>query len=274
MKITDYFFDVDYTLVDFGIGHEQALRTLGKKYPPAFVDHFAKVFLTFLEGLRVKDNNWSKVPGGREHFDSVMRLSRELAGRITQHVWSREIWACIARDETHAQLTPAECFDVASLYWESVIAHATVYPDVAPLYAHLASHNSRFHVFTSSDARLKWDAQNSTWIYESKFSNISKMKRVKLVQTEGVNITSVTLGDLDDKPSPLFYKRILDTASQAVGFSLNPQQCAFVGDSFESDVKIPLEQLRLGRGYWLCRGNGFREISESIRQIGTLGEVE
>jgi FMN phosphatase YigB (HAD superfamily) len=269
--ISDFFFDIDYTLLDFEPAHRQAIALLGQRHGERFAGEFIKIFQIILEGKRVKGNEWQTVPGGKSAFDDILHQIQALTQDDKPFMWSRELHAWLAGQRVEQPLTSSQCLEVAEQYWSGIMAFGQLYHDVPDLITELNRRAIRYHLFTSSDFRLQW--VNGKWKYDPGYSTDKKMERVVHLQQLGINPASIMIGDPIDKPEILFYEKMLEQASHASGQAIQPEHCVVVGDSYAGDVQVPVEQLHFQSGYWLRRDGHSARISQNIFSINSLTEI-
>lgn len=270
-NISDIFFDVDYTIVDFGEAQRKTLVEMKKKFGDEFVTHFDQVFHTILEGLRAKHGHWEAVPGGEKAFISVRNRIAELVPNEKPQVWSRELYAVLAGEFVRHPLTPQECMGVAETYWTGVADYSRPFTDAIDLLTWLTKQRIRYHFFSSSDFRLTYTY--NAWHYDPAYSEKKKRVRIECLSEYGVRPVSISIGDPIDKPEVSFYQKILTNAEQAVGSPISPGQCAFVGDSYAGDAQAPVEKLGAAKGFWLQPGKPAYRVSDAIYSISSLQEV-
>lgn len=269
--ITDIFFDLDYTLLDFERGHQAAIESLGKKFSPDFAHEFDRIFHIILEGLRVQGDDWRSVEGGRASFDEIMEQARHLQGIQSSQIWSRELHAVIAAQRVNLSLSPAQCAEAAEHYWKTSAQAMTMYDDARNMLKKLEQLTLPYHLFTSSDGRLRWS--QGRWQYDPDYSRQKKMERLHILPGKGIHLQSITIGDPLDKPDPAFYRSMINNASTATSRSVNPKQCIIVGDSFQGDVAAPVEALPFKSGYWIQRHGTSKKISDRIFKITKLTQI-
>lgn len=247
--IRDVFIDVDYTLTDFEIGHQVGIIQLEQKYGKKFATEIDLWFKTILQGLRVKDEDWSQVYGGKEWF---YRLRRELAitqGDASVNEWSREIACMWAAKSIGMHFTEHDAIEASNMYWGCVSDYSLIYDDATEFLNMLRERGIRYHIFTGSDARLRWD---SKWIYDPVYASGMKAQRLIALRRQGIYPHSMTIGDPIDKPRAEFYISMFQNAEQACG-AIDPQKCITVGDSYQGDVITPKTVCGFLRGYWIQR---------------------
>lgn len=270
-RITNIFFDVDYTLVDFERGHQAAVGFFRKEISLEFSRYFDNIFHTILEGLRVKNENWQNIPGGKAFYDKMMCLMQDLQDTVEPKVWSRELYVDIISRELKLSFSPSRCQSTADYYWSTIVRYSTLYPEVATMIARLEQKKLSYHLFTSSDSRLVWQA--GRWFYDPEHSMEKKEERLRFLQSQGISPVSITIGDPVDKPKRSFYELMLKRASYSIGRTMKPEECLIVGDSYQGDIESPMSQLDIGLGFWIQRGRPAEKISDRIYSIRSLSEI-
>lgn len=271
-KQNHVFLDVDYTLVDFEAGHQAALVFLAKKYGKPFASRIEGIFRIILEGLRAQGDDWNAVPGGKQAFDFLRSRFLKLIPDILK-VWSRELYAVAASEDTGMLLHPQDCMHVADDYWDAVGINAGLYPDARIFLQSLHDAHVPFHFFSSSDSRLVY--RHDAWEYDPGYSAEKKYTRMKAnFQSFGVRPVSIITGDPYDKPQDEFYAKMLKDASSAFGSDIHADNSIVIGDSFEGDVRAPVEKNGFMYGYWLCRGENRGIDHEKISVVSTLSEIK
>ncbi len=270
-KEIDIFFDVDYTVLDFEPAHRRAIALLGEKYGQAFAKEFKNIFDIVLEGKRVKDDVWTAVPGGRHAYEQTVSQLQALTQHQKPFIWSRELHAALAGKRVQRTLSPEQSVEAAEIYWTGIRNYGRPFSDTQALINHLDSQSIGYHLFSSSDFRLK--SHSGTWQYDPEYSASRKMERMTELRHFGIKPESITIGDPVDKPEPAFYAKMLRIASEAVKKTIEPQQSIIVGDSYVVDVQVPVQQLHFLRGYWLRRGEKSAQLSENIFSISSLEEI-
>ncbi|MFA6553552.1 MAG: hypothetical protein WCT27_03925 [Patescibacteria group bacterium] len=271
-NVTDVFFDVDYTIADFGPAQRQALDVMVVKYGRDFTEHFGLLFHTILEGLRAKQGHWDAVPGGQAAYLSLRERMTGLVPSEKPQIWSRELYALLAGEYVGKPLTPVACLEVAETYWSACADFCRPFSDAVTLAAALERRGVRYHFFTSSDFRLVF--RNGQWQYDPVYSEEKKLPRILRLGKFGVHPTSISIGDPIDKPELEFYRKVLATAEQMSKATIDVRQCMFIGDSFAGDVQVPVERLGANFGFWLQRDKPACQISEKIRSVSSLDEIQ
>jgi len=269
-KITNIFFDIDYTLLDFEIGHQAAIDLLTREYNKTFSLYFDKIFQVILEIVRSENPNKAKEKN--EFFNEITRKMSLLQNSPEPKIWSRELYAVLAGQYAKISLSAPQCIKIADQYWEAVNKNSILYPDARSLIDKLNKRKTPYHLFSSSDYRLVW--RNNRWEYEPKYSKDKKIVRITALRAKNILPRSVTIGDPIDKPDLAFYRMMLDSASKALGTIVDPSECLITGDSYIGDVEAPVRKAGFKLGFLIKRDGISGKLSESIYCINNLLEID
>lgn len=267
----DIFLDLDYTIVDFDIAHHRAIAALSDTYGSDFGAAFELWFRITLEGRRVRGNDWSAVPGGQSAFHKITSSLRAELGNGKHLPWSRQLGAAYVFSALGLPVDRTKAEKIGNTYWEAIAANVVLYPDAQLFLKKVQAQGIRFHIFTGSDSHLQW--KEGRWLYDPEYSRQVKTQRILPLEKQGFTPTSITIGDPVDKPSPLFFHAMIKNAALAVGEKVDVSEAITVGDSFEADVRAPLEVLGFQAGYWLRHGQKSTEIDERVKSVGRLTEI-
>jgi FMN phosphatase YigB (HAD superfamily) len=227
--------DVDYTLVDFGAGHRQAVAALGREYGAGLArfvdDSFA---LTLEAGRRLDGERWE----ARGRYAELLAgmAAKTPAGEEVKH-WSRERWIQLASDRLGLGLRPIDVALARDLYWETVGRSAGLYPDAEIFLRRLEERRLLLVLMTASDSVLRPD--QGGFSYDPHFAAAYKRRRLALLPFRA---DASVIGDPHYKPSAEFFDEV-DVVMRAHG-AAPPSRILAVGDSPKSDLAAPV-----ARGY-------------------------
>ncbi len=266
------FLDIDYTLTDFQKGHNAALESIGSIYKDKLAIQFDLVFKTILFSFRVKDDDWSNVPGGKQAYLSVIKKMQQFQKTKNQPtVWSRELHAMIALERCSMKIDEKEAIGIADRYWNTLTSNSGIYSDAKKFITLLNDNNILYHLFTGSDGSLKY--KNGLWKYDSDYSLEKKMRRISWLKKYDIIPASITIGDPVDKPNLSYYKKMMLNASQSINNTINPKDSIVVGDSFINDISAPMKEFDFKYGYWINRQGEDRDISDKVSSITSLMNI-
>ncbi|MDP2789638.1 MAG: HAD family hydrolase [bacterium] len=269
--VENVFLDLDYTIVDFDISHAQAIAAVAKECGPEFAETFAGWFQTTLEGRRIRGDDWTKVPGGRQKFEAIAAAFHVELGTGKYLPWSRQLGAVYAQEALGLPVDRAQAEHIGNFYWKRLASNVVVYPDAQKFLKRLRAAGIQFHIFTGSDSHLQW--QDGTWVYDPEYSRQVKAERIQPLTGLGLQPASITIGDPIDKPHPEFYEAMMRNATAAAGKPIDPSTAITIGDSHEADVSAPLSSLGFRAGYWLKPGQPSARIDERSMSVGSLNEI-
>lgn len=279
-----WFSDIDYTLIDTvsASGHgSEAIRDalvphFGENQAAQVYEGFNAIYQLMGAGHRIKqDDDWQKVPGGKQAYDS---LQEEIAARQIPVIdeyggvkpWSREVFIKLAADRADIPITPDVVYEGASAYWKALTAHVDIFPDAQELTDTIAGHDRPLYLLTSSDARLIMGASGQ-FRYNPAYSEALKRERIELLRERGLRFTAVTIGDPEDKPDVAFFAKAIRTAETELDHPIDSSKAIMLGDSYKADIQTPKE--KLGFGLVVLRENHREECVVEDEQQLTTGNL-
>jgi len=225
--------DLDYTLTNFGQGHQQGVkelaRELGKDLTIKFNDIF---FLIHQEHVLVTDRNWSR----KKEFDqtiSQMKSLYYLKSKYGFRKYSRELFIITAAKMLNKEVVKVEIEKGRDAYWHGVANHSPIYPDAKKFLEKINKNNTSLIIMTGSDSVMKV-SQNLSLEY---IPELSKRYKAKRVERCGIKYQSLIIGDPIDKPDERFFD-LVEKEIKKLG-SFHKKNILFFGDSYRADLKVP-----------------------------------
>jgi FMN phosphatase YigB (HAD superfamily) len=189
--------------------------------------------------------------------------------------WSREVMIKIALDESGIPATGELISAAADAYWMAVSEHMEPYDHARELLDKLNRLGRPVFLVTSSDARLLFNQEEGTFIYDPVRSESLKRERMETLRTRlGLHFNLIVIGDPVGKPE--LYRIALQVAEENQGRKIEPGLCVAVGDSFKSDVEYPVGKLGFGLGVVFKAGappEVYPEAPRTVR-VGKLTQIE
>ncbi|MEU6450962.1 hypothetical protein [Streptomyces sp. NPDC046979] len=274
-----WLFDVDDTLTDTQAMHHRAADSLKSGLTVCMTEalassvsrRFRTVFdqLLLLHQQRPVDEG--KMRSIRELEGRVRDLQREISERWgTVRLFSREILLHVAAEDCGARLSPDELDRCVDQYWDHMLKHPIVYPDAVRIFRKLGSRRVPAYLMTSSDARYRQNSDGQ-FSYDPCVSRQDKRRRMVNLKDHGISYDRSFIGDPADKPSEEFYDLVFAGISQDLNTPHGDLFFVVVGDSYRSDIQVPLDRLESAVGI-LCRRNqsAARVESERVLAVGDL----
>lgn len=226
--------DIDYTLVDFGKGHQAAIEALAGIFGGLFADEVSRIFHLVLEGLRrAEGTDWQE----RSEFQSAMGQIKQLQAPWVDTYgikpWSRESWIIIAAQQLQMALTPQQIEQGRDVYWHTLSSNAMLYDDARELLASLQEMGIPLVLMTSSDSICRVAADH-TVKYDPIYSEQCKKERLKRLPLQ---YQALIIGDPIDKPDPKFFDKVFQAVATFGNFPM--QNVLVIGDSEKSDLQEP-----------------------------------
>jgi FMN phosphatase YigB (HAD superfamily) len=226
--------DVDYTLVDFGKGHEVAIEALAQTYGRLFADEVGSLFHLVLEGFRRTENTgWQE----RQAFQRlIVQIQQLQAPSLATHglkLWSRETWMIIAAKKLQIKLTPEQIEAGRDMYWGTLSENLLLYNDTQVFFETLQNMGIPLVLMTSSDSICRVAADYSV-LYDPKYSEQYKRRRLEKLS---LPYQELVIGDPIDKPDPRFFDKVFQEVAQYGNFPL--EKILVIGDSERSDLQEP-----------------------------------
>lgn len=227
--------DVDYTLVDFGAGHQAAIGALAAEYGNPLAREVDASFALVLEaGRRLDDERWEA--RGR-YLELLAGMAAKTPPNEGVKQWSRERWIELASDRLGLGLGPVDVTLARDLYWRTLGAGLAIYPDADIFLQRVRERRLPLVLMTASDSVLR--LAGAGFAYDPAFAAEYKRRRLALLP---IVASEMVVGDPHDKPSAAFFDAV-DAAVRAHTQAPFGKILA-VGDSPKSDLAGPV-----ARGY-------------------------
>lgn len=253
--------DVDDTLIDTAGMHNAASSSIvgvlgqfvGEKKAEQVVRRFAEIFQILVtshqsserhEATRIEETRKSDCEL-EARIDECQQEIRQRWG--TTKKFSREMLLKLAGEDCGAALTPQQIQQCADHYWQHLESHVICFDDAIRLTEDLARAGSPLFLFTSSDGRLI-PKENGHFDYDPESSHRFKEARVEKLRAKGLRYQSVFIGDPIDKPTPEFYKMVYSSVERNLHRHLDPRNVIVLGDSYRSDLEIPVSDWKVALG--------------------------
>jgi FMN phosphatase YigB (HAD superfamily) len=252
-----WFADVDDTLVDTVRMHNEASSSIvsvlgsfvGDKKAYDVVRRFEEIFEILIESHQSSAPDIERTQ--RERDDLLRRIAeyqQEIKARWrTTKKFSRETLLKIAGEDYGIDLTSEQIRQCIDHYWQHVLSHPLCFDDAIRLTQMLAKVGLPLFLMTSSDGRLTLN-ESGQFDYDPVSSRRFKEARVQSLRAEGLHYREVFVGDPIDKPTREFFQFVYDSVERHLGRRLNPQHTVVIGDSYTSDLQIPVSEWKVGLG--------------------------
>ncbi len=280
-----WFFDIDDTLIDTAgtslDASKKVAEILTNHLNPQQVDSLQKAFnQVFLINLSGHQAGATKIEGPLLNY-TYDQLQTDISNRQKSVVekygaykkWSREVFLKIAADKLGFSLTSETIQEAIDAYWIALSQQTIVFPSALELIKHIKAHQRPIYFITSSDARLNMDSEGQ-FSYDPIYSEGLKRQRIELLRDKGLDFNAVSIGDPEDKPTPEFFLKGVNIATQDLGREIELNKSIMVGDSFSGDLQTPKE--KLGFGLVVLFNKGINEtviIDEREVHTGHLAEI-
>lgn len=280
LKQTIWFFDIDDTLIDTAGLTLQASEgilevltpALGGKKAKAIQNEFQKTFNTILSGHQSQS-----AQDKQEYSELISKIEKmqtpvlEEFGTIKK--WSRECFLKIAFDKLNISATSDLIQKSADAYWNKLTEITKPFPKAIELFRELKRNQIPIFLITSSDARLQMD-ETGLFHYDPAYSEEQKKKRLVPLTILGFEYDGLSVGDPEDKPSKDFFQKGLSLAERKLGHGIDRSHCIIVGDSYEGDLKTPIEKLGFKLAIQFVKNQkDIKKISEKHITTGNLFQV-
>ncbi len=276
-----WFFDIDDTLSDTSDVSSSATEGIRKVFSVHFDEQVGlmmknqvnEYYDLMLQGCRVKkENDWLKIKGGREAFESLFKevSSRQESIKKIYGVpkkWSRELFVKLAADKFNIRVTPELINEAVDAYWIELSKITQSFADAVELIKTIKSHKRPICLMTSSDARLKMQPDGQ-FIYNPEYSEALKRERIELLRDKGIDFDLLSIGDPEDKPHKDFFEKGVNKLSGELGFAIDISKAIIVGDQYSMDLQTPKEQLGFGLAILVNRKTPHLEIIDE-HQVNT-----
>jgi len=249
--------DVDDTIVDTVRMHDEASRSIvsvlasfvGDRKANDVVGRFEEIFGILIESHQSSE---PKIERSQQEKDDLLTRIAEYQQEITARwrttkKFSRETLLKIAGEDCGIDLTSEQIHQCIDHYWQHVLSHPLCFDDAIGLTQVLAKVGLPLFLMTSSDGRLTLN-ENGQFDYDPASSRRFKESRVQSLRAEGLYYREVFVGDPIDKPTREFFQLVYDGVERHLGRRLNPQHAVVMGDSYTSDLQIPVSEWKVGLG--------------------------
>ncbi len=282
-----WFFDVDDTLINTAELTEVSSlsmvpileKSVGKEKAQQLREHFLQIFATMLAGHRLHDPaEWEKQPKLKKEYNAFVEKMESYQTHIQQEFggikrWSREIFIQLAADKVGVQLTPSVIDAAADAYWTTLAEKAVVLEGVLELFQEILTHDRPVFLVTGSDAHLQ-RKDDDQFTYVPTYSEEFKLKRIHPLKEKGLHFHGVSIGDPVDKPHRDFFEKALKMAAEKLDKTIDPKNVIMIGDSFQSDLQVPKEELGFGLVVLFEKGRvEMQIIDERYVVTGNLSEI-
>lgn len=286
LKNKIFFFDVNHTLINTAMGHLHAMSSMEKTLiqvkvkkdmASKIIKHVHYITSLMIAGfLIVDEDEWSHVPGGKEAYNEIIskiyrhqKLVNSRWGFVKK--WSREVFLKIAADSVGISLDSKSISRVADAHWLSITQKAKPFASAKILFKELKKLNIPAYILTSSDGRLIF--KDRTFFYDPDYSEKSKKKRMEQLRKEGLHFNDIVVGDPQDKPSKDFFRKGLSVVSKNLGRHIEAKDIVMVGNSFEDDLEVPINELGFGLGILVGSIYEPADKNKKIIRINDLQEI-
>jgi len=286
LKNKIFLFDVNHTLINTAMGHLHAMRSMEQKLIEAKVEkdkankiikHVHYITSLMIVGfLMVNEDEWDDVPGGREAYKELIskihihqKLIYKKWGFIKK--WSREVFLKIAADLMGINLNSKIIKIVVDAHWNAITEKAKPFSSAKILFKELKKRNIPVYLLTSSDGRLLF--KNETFFYDPSYSEQSKKKRMEQLRKDGLYFDDIIVGDPEDKPSKDFFLKGISIAHRASRRNINPKDMVIVGNSYEDDLDVPINELGFGLGILVDKSISRSHMSKNIIELNDLRKI-
>ena len=110
-------------------------------------------------------------------------------------------------------------------------------------------------------------------MYDPNYSEQSKKKRMEELRKEGLHFDDIIVGDPQDKPSKDFFKKGLSIVRRSLGRDIGVKDIVVVGNSFEDDLEVPINQLDFSLGILVGNTSGPDDKNKKIIRVNDLQEI-
>jgi len=286
LKNKIFFFDVNHTLINTAMGHLHAMYNMQetliesgvkKEIASKIIKHVHYITSLMIAGfLIVDEHDWNDVPGGKSAYEELLskifthqRLINDKWGFIKK--WSREVFLKIAADNMGIKLNSQTISNVVDAHWLSITKKAKPFASAKVLFKELQKMNIPVYILTSSDGRLIFE--NEAFLYDPNYSEQSKKKRMEELRKEGLHFDDIIVGDPQDKPSKDFFKKGLSIVRRSLGRDIGVKDIVVVGNSFEDDLEVPINQLDFSLGILVGNTSGPDDKNKKIIRVNDLQEI-
>jgi FMN phosphatase YigB (HAD superfamily) len=226
--------DIDYTLVDFGKGHQAAIEALASLFGRHLADEVSRIFHLVLEGLRrAEDMDWEERRAFQDVIYQIKQIQAPLLAKYGVKPWSREAWIIIAARHLQLLLTPRQVEEGRDAYWHALSDNVTLYDDIYEFLENIQEVGIPLVLMTSSDSICRV-TEDHTVMYDPRYSEQYKRDRLKQLP---LRYQELVIGDPIDKPDPRFFDKVFQTVAKFGNFPMG--KILVIGDSERSDLQEP-----------------------------------
>lgn len=226
--------DIDYTLVDFGKGHQAAIEALAGIFGMHLAKEVNRIFHLVLEGLRrTEDSDWEERRAFQDVVEQIKRLQASKLETYGIKLWSREAWIITAAQQLQLALPPHLVEEARDVYWQTVSSNAALYQSTYAFLESIQEARIPLILMTSSDS-ICTVAVDHTVEYDPIYSQQYKKKRLRQLPLQ---YQALVIGDPIDKPDARFFDSVFQTVATFGNFPM--ENILFVGDSEKSDLQEP-----------------------------------
>jgi FMN phosphatase YigB (HAD superfamily) len=232
--------DLDYTLIDFGQGHEKGLEAAAAIVGADIMKKVGTIFhIIQSEHTYSHLAAWDK----KEVFESLMTTFAESqqSSRYGIRKWSRELWIIAAAKSCEISLSQDQVIHARDAYWDTLRMHSPWYPDTISFIQEIQEKNIGLCIMTGSDSVMK-QAPDNLLLYDAQFSWDYKAKHVRGYK---LPFSDLFIGDPVDKPDRAYFEKIFTSIADEGKY--DKEEIVFIGDSPKADLMVPEE-------------NGFRTV--------------
>jgi len=276
-----WFFDIDDTLSDTSGVSSEATEGIRRVFKSKFDDKTALAvknqvnayYDLMLSGYRVKnEDGWKKVKGGKEALHNLLRTVENSQPSVVKEYgamkkWSREIFVKMAADKLNIKVAPELVREAVDAYWMELSRITSAFSDAVELIKEIKTHKRPIYLLTSSDARLKMQADGE-FIYDPVYSEALKRERIELLREKGIDFNILSIGDPEDKPHLDFFEKAIKKATEDYGSPIELANSIMAGDSFGGDLQTPKEKMGFGLVVLVDRTKPHLEVVDE-QQINT-----
>jgi hypothetical protein len=260
--------DLDDTLIDTVQTHELAsnaiVSTIEMQYGKDIADAISRKLIEIFGVLIIfhqshKNANIEMHDELRKRYESIQRRIHDCQQDMQQQwrmvkPFSREVLLKLASEDCGISLSTEQIALYSNSYWQYVESNTICFEDAIMLIREIAVTTRPLYIMTASDARMTLK-ENGQFDYNPDLSHRSKVRRLETLRaTKGLHYHDLLIGDPIDKPSPEFFKILFDRIAYQLGSDFNPQNIIVLGDSYKSDLQIPITEWKVGLGILYRRG--------------------
>ncbi len=272
-----WFFDIDDTLIDTAGTTKIAADGVAKVFEARFgrqkaqeiKANFIAIFNLMLVGHQT--TNPEEVGDYKKLLSRIESLQPDKS--YTPKKWSREIFIKLAAEEAGVDVSPELVHEATDAYWLELSQRTELFEGARDLIFEIKRHDRPIYLITGSDARLKMQT-DGTFIYDPAYSESLKRERIELLREKGIDFNLVSTGDPEDKPHVDFFQKAISLAVADSGQPIDFKNTIMVGDSYEGDLKVPIEHFGFGLGVLFNKNKNTTEVIDSHQiSTGDISEI-